>query len=115
MTSPTCSQCRCFRQFYGERQGECWGSMPQMTASGSQTPDKPTLVKAARPACAHIVLLPDGAETLVKGKLSPDTPGDAIKQAHRLAVVNDAPTLPAVPAEVVKRFEQPATQRRGRK
>lgn len=119
MNPPTCAGCQCFRQFYGERQGECWGALPTMTMSGSQV-DRPTIVKLNRPACSQFRPLADGVETFVKGKASPETPGDAIKQARKelatispqTIIVTEQP-LPPAPVAIIQQVEQKG--RKGRR
>ena len=85
MSHPTCSACAMFQQFYGERQGACWGFPPAMFPSGAHTnsPTPPPKVLTTRPACAFFKPIQQGDTPLMKSKVSPETPGDAIKLARQ--------------------------------
>ena len=78
----TCGQCSFFRVFHGERQGYCYGNPPAVFANGFQQPNPPK-VKTDHPECSLFRGLPPGTETLVREKVQPETPGDAIKQKRQ--------------------------------
>lgn len=79
MSFPTCSRCSHFRLFPGDKQGWCFGTMPVIFATGYESPNPPK-VKANRPCCVGFDALPDSVATLEYGKVTPETPGDAVKQ-----------------------------------
>jgi hypothetical protein len=84
MILPTCESCEHFRLFFGEKRGECYGNPPAVFASGSHTSGETPApkVKANRPACWAHKALPEGTPPVEKGKVTPETPGDALKLAH---------------------------------
>ena len=91
MTFTTCATCEHFLQFFGEPRGECYGNLPAVFASGSHSEGEitPPKVKAVRPGCWAHKPLADGEPTRIKGKVRPDTVGEAIKAAR---VEHPAPT-----------------------
>lgn len=76
--SLTCSSCRFFRLFYGERQGQCFGTPPPHWANGAhaQNVSPPPLVKSTRVQCSLYLPLEAG-ESNLKEKVTPETPADA--------------------------------------
>lgn len=100
MTPLTCGNCHCFRQYYGEKIGDCWGAMPGVQPNGFALNEKPNRVRADRVCCASIVPLPAGEPPIVKGKASPETVGDAVKQAAALKKQQPAKTPKVAAAPV---------------
>jgi hypothetical protein len=82
MSEETCGRCKHFRQFPGEQQGLCYGQPPLCFPSGDES--RQPKVKASRPGCAFFSALPEGEKPAVKGKVSYETPGDALKQRREM-------------------------------
>ena len=103
---PTCAGCEHYREFYGEhpKRGECYGNLPQIFESGSHTTREIAApkVRASRPACFAFKALPEGTDTIEKGKQTPETVGDAVKLKHAEAA-NGATTVPPVTVPPAKR------------
>ena len=83
MSADTCSRCQFFRLHYGQEKGFCWAMPPAVFHNGYQQGNPPE-VKRARIACTLFRALPEGADTIVKTKVDPETVGDAAKQAALL-------------------------------
>ena len=109
MNLPTCSTCEHYREFYGEhpKRGECYGNLPAIFESGSHTTREIAApkVRASRPACFAFKALPEGTDTIEKGKQTPETVGDAVKLKHAEATNGEAQTPPVTvpPAKRGKR------------
>jgi hypothetical protein len=82
MSEETCGRCKHFRQFPGEMQGLCYGQPPVCFQSGDES--RVPKVKVARPCCAFFSAIPEGEKPSVKGKVSCETPGDALKQRREM-------------------------------
>jgi len=106
---PTCAGCEHYREFYGEhpKRGECYGNLPQIFESGSHTTREIAApkVRASRPACFAFKALPEGTDTIEKGKQTPETVGDAVKLKHAEAA-NGATTVPPVTVLAGKRLKK---------
>lgn len=76
-----CCDCDHFHQPFGELKGFCYGAPPEVYPSGMQQVNPP-MVKPNRPTCHFFDALPAGENTHIKGKVDPETPGDAVKQAQ---------------------------------
>ena len=78
LSLPTCADCEHYREFYGEhpKRGECYGNLPQIFESGSHTTREIAApkVRASRPACFAFKALPEGTDTIEKGKQTYFTP-----------------------------------------
>ena len=100
MNLPTCSACEHYREFYGEhpKRGECYGNLPAIFESGSHTTREIAApkVRASRPACFAFKALPEGTDSIEKGKVTPETLGDAVKLKHAEANVATITVTPAI-------------------
>ena len=81
--SDICARCEQFRQFHGENSGLCYGLPPVIYPSGAQQVNPPR-VKLDRPACGFFKKLPLAEPTRQHAKASPETVGDALKQAREI-------------------------------
>ena len=81
----TCSQCKLFRQFYGEKKGECFALPPP--ASHSQSPPPPH-VNLARPACTFFKPLAEGEAAMTREKKDPDRPSEATTEKMTVIQAN---------------------------